>query len=151
MGNCLVLQRPNASSRVNVAGDKKIIRVVKIDGKIVEYRHSMLVKDLLMDLVGYGIGASSKASQHLPPNHELRVGNTYYLLPSSGEEMSSETGRDCPAGSKRIKLIIPKQQLEELLSKKISMEDVVASLRIDTPDDVACTTSWRPRLETILE
>lgn len=151
MGNCLVLRRSDTSSWVDVAGENKILRIVKTDGKMLEYGESILVRDLLMNFVGYGIGDMAKASRHLPPDYELRVGHIYYLLQSSGDGSSSKTRTDCADGSKRIKVIISKHQLEVLLSKKLSTEVVLASLQMDTLDAVACTTSWRPRLETILE
>lgn len=156
MGNCLVLLRPHTSSWVDFSGNRKVLKVVKSDGKILEYRVSIFVKDLLLNFDGYGVGVSQSATQHLQPNYELRVGHVYYLLPtdvsvSSAEESSPKNRAGSADGAKKIKVIIIKQQLEELLSKKMSMEDVLTSVRIEAVDGVSRTESWRPKLETIPE
>lgn len=156
MGNCLALLTPNTSSWVDFSDNKKVLRVVKTDGKILEYRVPILVKDLLLNFDGFGVRVSQRSTQGLPPNYELRVGHVYYLLPTavsvaSAEDSSPKNREGFADGAKRIKVIITKQQLEELLSKKMSIEDVLASVRIEAVDGAACATSWRPKLETIPE
>lgn len=156
MGNCLVFLGPNRSLWVGLANSNKVLRIVKTDGKILEYHVSILVKDLLLNFQGFGVGISQKASHHLPPHYELRIGHIYYLLPStvsvtSAEERSPKTSTDSTGESKQIKLIITKQQLQELLSKKISVEDVLSSCQRDALDGIDCTLNWRPKLETIPE
>ncbi|KAF8412063.1 hypothetical protein HHK36_000016 [Tetracentron sinense] len=156
MGNCFALCRPNwnSSDRVATTGHHRInvLRVVKTDGKILEYRASILVKDLLVNFSGYGVSLSKEASQHLTPNYELKIGQLCYLLPSPGSVNPTGISSDCTSVRiKRIKVIITKQQLQELLSKKASVEEMLTGLRKGIWDGVDSSPSWRPKLKTILE
>ncbi|XP_058085164.1 uncharacterized protein LOC131232730 [Magnolia sinica] len=145
MGNCFILLRPTIPK-----GHDHILRVMKTDEKILEYRVPILVKDLLLNFDGYQIGISRKSTQYLPLDYELRLGQMYYLLPSVDDEQKSLPTDDvCSGGSKRIKVIITKQQLQELLSKKVSLEDVLSDFQ--RGDSVDSMESWRPKLETIPE
>ncbi|KAF8379924.1 hypothetical protein HHK36_027389 [Tetracentron sinense] len=131
---------------------------MKTNGKILEYRSSLLVKDLLVNFSGYGVAVSKEALQHLPPNYELKIGQIYYLHPSSSSVgpvspagISPLADTDGTSGIKRIKIIITKKQLQELLAKQVSVEEVLAGLQKGTWDGVDSPTSWRPTLGTILE
>ncbi|XP_077249291.1 uncharacterized protein LOC143888764 [Tasmannia lanceolata] len=141
MGNCLALIRPSM--------EEKVLRIVKMDGKILEYRAPVLVKDLLFNFDGYGIGISQNASQHLPSYHELKVGHMYYLLSSPVKR--SLIDEDPPVGLKRIKVVISKKQLQELMAKTISVEEVISGLHKGEWDGIDSTKSWSPKLETIPE
>ncbi|XP_068649599.1 uncharacterized protein [Aristolochia californica] len=153
MGNCLYVEssKPNTDN----SGDERILRVVKKDGKILEYTKSIPVKDVLLDFDHCGIGLTQNASQLLPLNHELKVGQLYYLLPSVGEkESDEETPADGSVGGdgiKRIKVVITKQQLQQLMSKKLSMEEVLSGLQGCLWNDVDSETTWKPKLDTIPE
>ncbi|CAL2275762.1 unnamed protein product [Prunus armeniaca] len=99
MGNCFVLSK-----------QEKVLRVVKTDGKVLEFRAPTLVKDMLMNFSGSGISVSKQASELLPPNYKLKLGK-------------KRTG----AATRRIKIFITKQQLQELLTKKISVQEVLSA------------------------
>lgn len=74
MGICWALLRPNGDS---------CLQVVKIDGKILEFRAPVVVKDVLVKFpAGSGIGLSKTIpQQQLPLNYELKMGRfiTLYL------------------------------------------------------------------------
>lgn len=162
MGNCVALCKPTTCSCFSDSSTKegKVLRIVKTDGKVVTFRDPALVKDILSKLSGSGIGLSKEATEHLPPNYELSLGKVYYLLPSLGSEarsgtISSMTGKDNKEGGiRRIKIIIPKQQLQELLANQISVEEILSGLNkksfspavVDT-----CSSNWKPKLESIPE
>ncbi|RZC57190.1 hypothetical protein C5167_004489 [Papaver somniferum] len=128
-----------------------------MNGKVaVEYRSSVLVKDVLKNFQGFGVGISQGSSQILPPDYELKTGNVYYLLPNP--QSVNKTDSQLCGEVKQIKVIITKQQLQELLTKKGSIEDMIAKVSEGLFDDQGHTDvndrtprSWRPELETIPE
>ncbi|KAK8658349.1 hypothetical protein V6N13_036557 [Hibiscus sabdariffa] len=88
--------------------------------------------------------------QHLPLNYELKVGKVYYLLPTS--DLSSFVADTPPAGCvKRIKVVVTKRELEQLLRKQISVGDVLAGLEKRYGSFVVSPRNWKPNLESILE
>lgn len=121
-----------------------MLKIVKMDGKVLEYKTSLLVKDLLVSFKGCGVGVTQKCTQYLPPDYELKLGHFYYLLPLDNLEPLD--------GVKRIKVVISKQQLQELLSKKVSVEEVLlGSMQRSAFGSPHSMSSWRPVLETITE
>ncbi|OVA04715.1 Protein of unknown function DUF4228 [Macleaya cordata] len=156
MGNCIFLSRPKRiNSPADATGNDKILRIVKSDGKILEYGTSILVKDLLMNFKGFGVGISKGiTSQYLPPNYELKIGQIYYLLPCFGSIISPSsplTELDRSGSVKQIKVVITKQQLQDLLSKKVSVDEMLLGVSKGAFDDFEPTRIWRPKLETIPE
>ncbi|KAI3944722.1 hypothetical protein MKW98_021180 [Papaver atlanticum] len=140
-----------------MACHENVVRVLKMNGKVaVEYLSSILVKDVLVNFDGFGVGISEGSSQILPPNYELKTGKVYYLLPNP-ESLLTKTDNQCLSGEvKQIKVIITKQQLQELLSKKGSIEGMIAKVseglfEHNNVDEDESTRSWRPELETIPE
>lgn len=126
MGNCLDLCKPSSGSCI--AKKVKLVRVAKPDGKILEFSTPIHVKDILTSYPAYGVGVSKKVTEHLSPDHELKAGRLYYLLPSlhSPPNLASlRTG----GGIKRIKVIITKQQLQQLVTKQISVEDILSEVQ----------------------
>ncbi|OMO82231.1 hypothetical protein CCACVL1_12015 [Corchorus capsularis] len=131
MGNCLVLE-------------DKVIKVMKTDGL-----------------------------QHLRPDAKLLGGQLYYLIPIpspsqkskkkkvrfSDPEVTDEQGS--PAGVVRIKLVISKQELQELLQKEgVSVRDVVSQIQSKESTKAMDTSEsdggddcrgWKPVLESIAE
>ncbi|TKY74028.1 hypothetical protein E2542_SST02787 [Spatholobus suberectus] len=120
MGNCLALCEPSSGSCT--AKKVKVVRVAKPDGKILEFSTPILVKDILTNYPAYGVGVSKKVTEPLSPHHELKAGRLYYLLPSlhSPPNLTSLRNGDTGGGTKRIKVIITKQQLQQLVTKQIS-------------------------------
>ncbi|KDP47077.1 hypothetical protein JCGZ_05104 [Jatropha curcas] len=148
MGNCIVSCKPR------IIGYKdSVLRVVKMDRKILKLSSPILVKDLLANFSwGSNIGLSKEAKEQLPLDYELKLGHIYYILPSLTKIVApslSMTDKDEAGEVKRIKVVIAKQQLEQLLTKKVSIEEVL--LRIERKSFLDSSTSWKPKLESILE
>ncbi|XP_022766097.1 uncharacterized protein LOC111310981 [Durio zibethinus] len=156
MGNCLVLE-------------EKVIRVMKTDGKILEYQAPTKVQQVLSDFSGHALSDSFSGSHHLQPDAKLLPGQLYYLIPVpspsqknkkkkvrfSNLEVNDEQGSP---GVIRIKLIISKQELQELLQKGVSVQDMVSQIQskqstngIDTSDTDDNCRGWKPVLESIAE
>ncbi|EOY23688.1 hypothetical protein QUC31_008382 [Theobroma cacao] len=160
MGNCWALRRPSEGSCLGAVNAKpeKVLQVVKIDGKILEFRAPILVKDVLVKFSGSGIGLSKTVTQHLPLDFELKMGKVYYILPSEDpvgaptpERISSVGGTQQTGGVRRIKVVIRKQELQQLLTKQISVEEVLAGLEKSNGNFVGSPRNWKPKLESISE
>lgn len=138
MGNCLR----------NSCAEAALLRVVRTDGEsTLEYTRPMLVKDVLMNFSGYGIGLSERPLRHLPMNYELKVGHVYYLLP-----LSSTPAANSPDCSKRMKVVITKKQLQELLSNKILVKEMLSGIQKGAScGAVSSMSRWRPVLQSIPE
>ncbi|XVF55731.1 hypothetical protein PTKIN_Ptkin06aG0060400 [Pterospermum kingtungense] len=162
MGNCLVLE-------------EKVIRVMKTDGKILEYQAPIKVQQVLSDFSGHALSDSISGNfQHLQPDSKLLSGHLYYLIPVpspsqkskkkkvrfSNPEVTSDK-QESPAGVIRIKLVISKQELQELLQRGVSVHDMASVSRIqseqstngiDTSDDAGDNCrGWKPVLDSIAE
>ncbi|KAL5567673.1 hypothetical protein UlMin_024248 [Ulmus minor] len=149
---------------INTSKKQKVVEVVKIDGKILTFKEPILVKDVLVSFSS-GIGLTKEASEHLPPCYELKKGKVYYMLPSLTCEkktsvvsevssFSSMAGNDQKDGGiKRIKIVITKKRLQELLKKQISVEEVLLEVEKKTNTCVLdnSRSSWKPELESIPE
>ncbi|KAK9122292.1 hypothetical protein Syun_019909 [Stephania yunnanensis] len=82
MGNCLS-SSPRKTQNID---HDQVLRVVRVDtGKVHEYKESVLVKDLLMNFYGgsffVGLTQDADHSMRLAPDHELKIGRIYYLIP----------------------------------------------------------------------
>ncbi|ONI25746.1 hypothetical protein PRUPE_2G317800 [Prunus persica] len=137
MGNCFVLSKP-----------EKVLRVVKTDGKVLEFRAPTLVKDMLMNFSGSGISESKQASELLSPNYKLKLGKVYYMIPLLGSVAKKDR-----AATRRIKIVITKQQLQELLTKQISVQEVLSTSGLEQKSCSSndSSTNWKPKLESIPE
>lgn len=156
MGNCLVLQG-------------NVIKIMKSDGKILEYQAPIKVQQVLSDFCDHAIADSLQAFQHLLPDTNLLGGRLYYLvplqLPSPAKKKKvrfsipeDQEVKDVQEKTSvvRIKLVISKQELEEMLRKGgVSVDDMVSQLHgqqrvqtVDIPDGV---NTWKPVLESIPE
>lgn len=136
----------------------RVLQIVKMDGKVLEFSRPMIVKDILENFSGSAIGLSREATDHLPPNYELKIGKIYYLLPSkssvctaSPADVSSTPDGEKPSGVKRIKIVITRQQLQDLLTKQISVQDVLSGTEKQTCKSMDHSTNWTPKLESIPE
>ncbi|KAK1404717.1 Glutaminase-asparaginase [Heracleum sosnowskyi] len=155
MGNCLALQQ-------------NLVQVMKTDGKILKYKAPMKVHQVLSEYSGHAISQTLQVTQHLRPDAELRAGQLYYLLPVPVSSMELEkeysntkgVARKENRGVVRIKLVIRKQDLEEMLSGGGTIEDVILQLQnnqlvdsfknLDT-DASKNSTGWKPVLPSIPE
>ncbi|CAH8259966.1 unnamed protein product [Arabidopsis lyrata] len=131
MGNCLVME-------------KKVIKIMRNDGKVVEYRGPLKVHHILTQFSPhYSIFDSLSNNCHLHPQAKLLCGRLYYLLPQETTkikhvkktmkkvrfanpevEKEEEEDRltDCCDNTKeksngvvRVKMVVSKQELEKLL------------------------------------
>ncbi|KAK4273841.1 hypothetical protein QN277_017158 [Acacia crassicarpa] len=141
MGNCVAPFDPSHGSALAKQG--RIVRVAKPDGNILEFRTPIAAKQILQDFPAFFICVSKETSQPLSPDHRLKAGTLYYLLPHVSLGISDED-----SGTKRVKIVITKQQLEQLVAKQISLEDVLSNVQSRTVDS---PNSWRPQLDSIPE
>lgn len=158
MGNCLALQ-------------EKIIKVMKPDGKVLEYKAPLKVHQVLSEFSGYGISDTLPATQHLRKDMEMVGGHLYYLIPAPppSPETQKKVVRfsdpkfeaDQGTGVVRIKLVITKQELKEMLQKGgVTVDHVISQLqsgqgikevnKLDI-DDIGNCRGWKPALESIPE
>lgn len=162
MGNFVALSIGNCVSCISISPRQqgKVLQIVKLDGKIANLTAPVLVKDLSTNLVGSGISLSKGDSKRLPLNHELKLGKVYYVLPAAAAAMSPERVPSTAGQSeqsdgvkKRIKIVITKQQLQQLLSKSVSVEEILAGTNKETCQDRGLDSprNWRPRLDSIPE
>ncbi|XP_068658111.1 uncharacterized protein [Aristolochia californica] len=154
MGNCLVHR-------------DKIVKVMKIDGKIIEYKPPMQVHELLAEFEGHAVCDKLPISQHLHPSTKMRSGTLYYLLPP-GRLMQKSTEvewkvTENSSPTVRIKMVMTKKELKEMLAKSgLKGEELITGLqslqskpRMKDADDEADSSErfglWRPALESIPE
>ncbi|XP_009775609.1 uncharacterized protein [Nicotiana sylvestris] len=135
MGNCIVLQ-------------EKVVKIMKTDGKILEYKAPIKVYEVLSQFAGqYAISESLSVIQHLLPNSNMLAGQLYYLLPilpvsppkiakkkkvvKFAKEVvdQEEAKKQRTTEVVRIKLVISKKELQALLSGTegglITVNDIV--------------------------
>ncbi|OIW21652.1 hypothetical protein TanjilG_07178 [Lupinus angustifolius] len=122
----------------------KFVRVVKPDGKVLKFNSPINVKDIMTNFPAFGIGISKEATHLLSLNHEMNAGRLYHLIPS----MCSPPIIKKQGNAKRIKVVITKQQLQQLVTKEISIEDILTEVKTF---DVDFSYKQKPKLETILE
>ncbi|MED6218143.1 hypothetical protein PIB30_024187 [Stylosanthes scabra] len=165
MGNCLVVQ-------------ENIVKIMKTDGKVLEYKAPIKVEKVLLDFSGHAVSDSHSLLRHLHPNTKLLAGNLYYLVPPPPPQPSRPS---TPKSSKKvrfaepevkdveeskvvtIKVVISKQQLRDMMQKGVVSIDKVLSMvhpenQRATDDDAKekgdrdfCDEVWKPTLESIAE
>ncbi|GLT48300.1 hypothetical protein SLA2020_219330 [Shorea laevis] len=155
MGNCLA---PCSCHGALKAKSKKVLQIEKMDGKMLEFKTPVLVKDVLVNFSSVGIGLSKSARERLPPDYELKLGKVYYFLPpSSSGSTEASTAREHNSSmadtraAKRIKVVITKQQLQQLLSKQVTTEEILAGPKKNNCYIIDESTNWKPKLESIPE
>ncbi|KAJ4882375.1 Uncharacterized protein Rs2_32468 [Raphanus sativus] len=145
MGNCLVME-------------KKVIKIVRNDGKVLEYREPATVHHILTQFSGHSI-FDNNSTCHLLPDAKLLSGRLYYLLPTTtskkktkkvtfadpeveedarllredvadtGESNINNDGDDNKNVSfTRVKIVVTKQELEKLLQGGSVQEMVYQTL-----------------------
>ncbi|KAG2242167.1 hypothetical protein Bca4012_074661 [Brassica carinata] len=163
MGNCIVME-------------KKVIKIMRNDGEVVEYRGPMKVHDILTQFSGhYSLFDSLSNHCHLHPQTKLLCGRLYYLMPKQTTtvkhkktkkvrfanpevEKEGDTKEKSPSVV-RVKMVVSKKELEKLLQGGSVHEVVYRSLdkqHLCRDDDDAaaadeCLTGWRPLLDNIPE
>lgn len=158
MGNCLVLQA-------------SIVRIMKPDGKVLEYKIPIKVHQILNQFSNHAISESQSSSvpKHLlHPNTKLLKGRLYYLLPlpppNSPKAASSKkkvrfAEPEVESGAVRIKVVISKQELQHMVLQKggvLSVNDMLSKV-IHCEEDVCrknedgSSPRWKPALQSIPE
>ncbi|XP_057739061.1 uncharacterized protein LOC130956056 [Arachis stenosperma] len=149
MGNYLALCRPISGSCISSNHGNKVVRVAKPDGKVLEFRTPIHVKEILSNFQAFGsVGISKVSSESLSPDYELKPGRLYYLLPSQGVKEQGNNNNNNNNGLKRIKVVITKQQLQQLVTKQISVEDILSEVHLQT---VGAHNNRKPKLDCIPE
>ncbi|CAF2155789.1 unnamed protein product [Brassica rapa] len=140
MGNCIVVE-------------KKVIKIMKNDGEVVEYRGPMHVDDILTQFSGhYSLFDSLSNNCQLHP-FKLLCGRLYYLMPKQNTTVKHKKTKknvrfanpevekkgdgltDCgdnikekSLGVVRVKMVVSKQELEKLIQGGSVHEMVYRSL-----------------------
>ncbi|XP_060184521.1 uncharacterized protein LOC132614156 isoform X1 [Lycium barbarum] len=167
MGNCIVLQ-------------EKIVKVVKKDGKILEYKAPIKVHQVLSQFSGHVISNSLQVidNQHLQPDDDLLGGQIYYLLPQlpvqpppksakkkvkfvsdqvkkkvkfANDQLVEEEVKQ-KTEVVRIKIVITKKELQALLNSEDGLIKV-GDIKSTTIVDDSTTNGieWKPVLDIIPE
>ncbi|GLJ31751.1 hypothetical protein SUGI_0638650 [Cryptomeria japonica] len=162
MGNCL-------KSSVDRERGDQMIRVMKMDGKMLEYSPPLLVRDLLTAKDygrNYMLAHPQNVRDALPQDYKLKGGELYYLIPSHLEDESSFNGGGMKErgvkGEKgmKIKIMVSKTELKALLSDGCVKEKWVEDFLLKQLEakflqlqQKACVArgKWRPALEKIPE
>ncbi|KAH7680672.1 RNA-binding S4 domain-containing protein [Dioscorea alata] len=142
MGNCLILE-------------KKEIKIMSKDGKILSYQPPLKVQQVLLDFPGYAISSSAlPVICNLDQETYLSEGQLYYLIPPEIKPLAQTGHADDVL---RIKLVLSKQELKELIKNGgiVSLDDMMSQLqritrRRDGIEKERCM-SWKPTLESIPE
>ncbi|KAI0489086.1 hypothetical protein KFK09_028927 [Dendrobium nobile] len=159
MGNCVASSGFDNQIKTKSSGsDQKILRIIKVDGKVMEYSTSILVKDVLLSFHGFGVGLSKNTCELLSPDYELKAGRTYHLLPltlprSQGlnPSLMQKDEIEDNGGSRRVKVVLTKLQLQQLLSMNISLAELISAASGCEEFSKRNRRSWKPELETIVE
>lgn len=165
MGNCLALgghNRVSCSAAIETSKDRNIVQLLKSDGEISEFSAAILVKDVLRKFSGFNVALAKENPLYLPPDFLLKLGYRYHLVPSierfGSVEKSRVVNEEDSGGVKRIKVVITKKQLQDLLSEQVLAVDILSVLRSETydgddddDDDDSSTRIWKPKLESIPE
>lgn len=139
-----------------------------MDGKILEYKAPLQVHQVLSEFAGHSISDGLPVRRHLPSNTEMRGGHLYYLLPpplpsSNTDVKASNTSNpmvdaDHGKGVVRIKMVITKQELRDMLAKGgLSVDQLISQLqKKQSADSVGGDANetyrgWKPALESIPE
>ncbi|XP_073317320.1 uncharacterized protein At1g66480-like [Primulina huaijiensis] len=136
MGNLLVLQ-------------EKVVKVMKIDGQILEYKTPIKVHQVLSEFTHHAISDRLPVLKHMHPYAEMIRGHLYYLLPLPvspppvtkkqkekktvrfSDNLVDEIGQ--PTGVVRIKLVISKQELQKMLREgAVSVDEMITQVQRET-------------------
>lgn len=152
-----------ASCAVRVSKEDEMLQVMKVnDGKILEFRTHMKVKDLLINYPNFYVGLFKEATQPLPLEYKLKLGKIYCLLPCfnvtilepTNVEYVSSSSDHIPKpknGVVRIKIIITKQQLRQILSNQMRVETMLSGFSKESFSHVGLLSTRLHRLQPVAE
>uniref|UniRef100_A0A803L2C5 Uncharacterized protein n=1 Tax=Chenopodium quinoa TaxID=63459 RepID=A0A803L2C5_CHEQI len=160
MGNLLGLCAVGGST----SNQDKVLQVMNVhDRKILEFRAPIKVKDLLKNYPNFYVGLFKEATQPLPLEYKLEVGKIYYLLPcfsatilepnNIGDVSSSSSPIPKPRnGVVRIKMVITRKQLRQLLSSQaMRVETMLLEIGKKSCYPVVMSSSHLQKLQPIGE
>lgn len=147
---------------------ENVVRIMKTDGKVLEYKAPLQVHQVLTDFSGHAISDSLPVLRHLHPNTKLLSGHMYYLVlltpkPEKKVRFADPEVQDSQERSVvRIKLVISKQELQDMLLHKggISVDNMLSLVRgekmMNGGEDMGENKDgglegWKPALESIPE
>lgn len=139
MGNCLVHE------------EKEAIKAERMDGKILKYRSPSAVHQALAGFPGDTLAYVHPVSSKLSSPSKVRSRHLYYHHQSRKMQMQNKG-----TGAVRIKLVISKQELKEILEKEgLTLEDMMSRVQKeprDSPErEKETSMGWKPALESISE
>ena len=150
MGNFLV----SCSACHFISKKHKILQVIKVnDGKILEYRNSIKVKDVLLEYPNFYVGLFKEATQPLPLGYKLRIGKVYYLIYSSSSTTIKKHNSILLRnnGVVRIKLVFTKKQFHMLFSNHMKVEAFILEIMKYRNDSSGLLSTHLRKLEPISE
>lgn len=173
MGNYLALCTVgDMQSKEVLLKEKRILQIIKeVDGKILEFTNPVMVRDLLVSYPNSYVGIFKEATQPLPLDYKLKIGKSYYLLPSfdhahtttttcnEGDEATREINGTTTTRTTKttIKVVITKEQLQKMLSKQGRIEELLLGVVPKKLSSEGCSyssassTTWFPKLQSIPE
>lgn len=153
MGNCFALQG-------------KVVRVIKKDGKVLEYRTPLRVHQVLADFHGqHAVSETIPATEYLQQDARLTAGRSYYLLSLEEARSKNKTKKvrfsdqvEMKGGNGdsavRVKLVISRRKLQEMLEEgAVSVDHEAVSRVKGVYADWECDPpkGWNPVLKSIPE
>lgn len=143
---------------------------MKIDGKVLEYKSPTKVNQVLSEFRDHAVSDTMPVLQYLEPNVELKAGHLYHLIPLSTQspklgkkkvrfsEPEVAEGRESKSSSIRIKLVISKQELKEIVENGVISTDGIVpepheeKLGMEELDEHRHgSKAWEPALRSIPE
>ncbi|KAJ3703578.1 hypothetical protein LUZ61_007283 [Rhynchospora tenuis] len=141
MGNCLVPQITRSEA----------IKIMKIDGKMLTYASPIKVYQVLEGFPGHMISDPLSIPQQLSLMSDMLSGRQYYMLPVE-KQIETGFGHDSVV---RVKLVISKKELKEMLTKEeLPLEDIISLFQASDQrkeSDEERVRGWRPSLASIPE
>ncbi|XP_074377767.1 uncharacterized protein LOC141719290 [Apium graveolens] len=147
MGNCFYRQN----------------KLIKANGDILEYKAPMKVNKLLKEYSGHTVFKTMPAKEPLRPQDVMLSGRLYYLQPLPIPSLVFDEKNLQHSNSKivvsqksfgvlRIKLIIRKNELELMLRRGVSLNDIISQIQqIQRAKKVNNCELWKPVLQIIPE
>lgn len=146
MGNCIDVLSYSSAERS---------KVLIHNGGEKEFKSSTRVKKITSGRYGgYMLVHSALPYVPLPPDTRLEPGEVYYLMPSLGQpcrlEVSSKLAGQETCASRKVKIVVTRQQLELLLRNSKQFRSKGIAVRFSESFKEG-ERKWRPSLVTIPE
>ncbi|KAL2921693.1 3-hydroxybenzoate 6-hydroxylase [Bienertia sinuspersici] len=139
---------------------KEVLQVLKVnDGKILKFTAPIKVKNLLINYPNIYVALFWDATHCLLLEYKLKVGKVYYLVPYfitiiQDDYVSSTLLCYIPQPKDRgvrIKVVVTKQQLRQLLINQVRLETMFLGIDKKTRKSVGLSSIHLQKLEPIVE